>query len=121
MDFSDSRRYRDFTFVCPTEILAYDDALPQFEALNTVIFGPPSLRSFVTHVSQSTMTPGISTDSEYSHLAWSTQPRKQGGLGPNLKLPLIADKTMRISRFVPSPHLDLLREMTDLCAELMEF
>lgn len=30
---------RDFTFVCPTEILAYNDALPQFEALNTVVLG----------------------------------------------------------------------------------
>ncbi|KAF8516504.1 peroxiredoxin [Gautieria morchelliformis] len=69
----------DFTFVCPTEILAFNDALPQFEALNTVVFG-------------------VSTDSEYSHLAWSMQPRKQGGLGPDLKLPLIADKSMTISR-----------------------
>lgn len=32
-------RRRDFTFVCPTEILAYNDALPQFEALNTVVLG----------------------------------------------------------------------------------
>ncbi|KAF8577514.1 peroxiredoxin [Ramaria rubella] len=69
----------DFTFVCPTEILAYNDALPQFEALNTIILG-------------------ASTDSEYSHLAWAMQPRKQGGLGPDLKLPLIADKSMKISR-----------------------
>ncbi|KAF8509882.1 2-cysteine peroxiredoxin [Hysterangium stoloniferum] len=69
----------DFTFVCPTEILAYNDALPKFEELNTVVLG-------------------ISTDSEYSHLAWSVQPRKQGGLGPDLKLPLVADKAMTIAR-----------------------
>ena len=44
------------------------------------------------------MCTGISTDSHFSHLAWSTQSRKQGGLGPDLKLPLVADKNMRISR-----------------------
>ena len=41
---------------------------------------------------------GISTDSKFSHFAWSNQPRKQGGLGPELKLPLVADRSMRISR-----------------------
>ncbi|KAJ6629821.1 peroxiredoxin [Mycena sp. CBHHK59/15] len=69
----------DFTFVCPTEILAFNDALPTFKELETVVLG-------------------ISTDSQFSHLAWSTQPRKQGGLGPDLKLPLVADKSMQIAR-----------------------
>ncbi|KAJ6589447.1 thioredoxin-like protein [Mycena capillaripes] len=69
----------DFTFVCPTEILAFNDALPALKEINTVVLG-------------------VSTDSQYSHLAWSTQPRKQGGLGPDLKLPLVADKSMQISR-----------------------
>ncbi|KAG5335868.1 Peroxiredoxin [Termitomyces sp. T112] len=69
----------DFTFVCPTEILAFNDALLTFKALNTAVFG-------------------VSTDSEYSHFAWATQPRKEGGLGPDLKLPLITDKNMNISR-----------------------
>ncbi len=41
---------------------------------------------------------GISTDSKFSHFAWATQPRKEGGLGPDLKVPLIADKSMKISR-----------------------
>lgn len=41
---------------------------------------------------------GVSTDSHFSHLAWATQPRKQGGLGPDLKLPLIADKNQKIAR-----------------------
>ena len=40
----------------------------------------------------------MSTDSTYSHFAWATQTRNQGGLGPNLKLPLIADRNMKISR-----------------------
>ncbi|TFK51242.1 thioredoxin-like protein [Heliocybe sulcata] len=69
----------DFTFVCPTEILAFNDALPQFQELETEVLG-------------------VSTDSEFSHLAWSLQPRKQGGLGPELKLPLIADKSMKIAK-----------------------
>ncbi|KAF8196984.1 2-cysteine peroxiredoxin [Pholiota molesta] len=69
----------DFTFVCPTEILAFNDALAKFKELNTAVFG-------------------VSTDSKFSHFAWSTQTRKEGGLGPNLELPLIADRNMTISR-----------------------
>ncbi|KAF5350135.1 hypothetical protein D9756_009092 [Leucocoprinus leucothites] len=69
----------DFTFVCPTEILAFNDALPQFKALNTTILG-------------------ISTDSKFSHFAWANQSRKEGGLGPNLNLPLVADRSMQIAR-----------------------
>ncbi|RDB21941.1 Peroxiredoxin [Hypsizygus marmoreus] len=69
----------DFTFVCPTEILAFNDALPQFQELNTTVLA-------------------ISTDSKFSHFSWATQPRKQGGLGPDLKLPLVADRNMAISR-----------------------
>ena len=42
--------------------------------------------------------PGASTDSHFAHLAWATAPRKQGGLGPDLQLPLIADKSMSIAR-----------------------
>ncbi|GJE94129.1 peroxiredoxin [Phanerochaete sordida] len=69
----------DFTFVCPTEILAFNDSLDAFKELNTVVLG-------------------VSTDSAYSHFAWASQPRNQGGLGPSLKLPLIADRNMQISR-----------------------
>ncbi|KAJ3509986.1 hypothetical protein NLJ89_g4927 [Agrocybe chaxingu] len=69
----------DFTFVCPTEILAFNDALDRFKELNTTVLG-------------------ISTDSKFSHFAWATQTRKEGGLGPDLKLPLIADRNMSISR-----------------------
>ena len=45
-----------------------------------------------------TLRAGVSTDSTYSHFAWANQSRKDGGLGPNLKLPLIADRNMKISR-----------------------
>ena len=41
---------------------------------------------------------GVSTDSKFSHFAWASSPRKQGGLGPDLKLPLVADRNMAISR-----------------------
>jgi alkyl hydroperoxide reductase subunit AhpC len=40
----------------------------------------------------------ISTDSEYSHHAWAQQPRNAGGLGPNLSIPLLADRNMRVAR-----------------------
>ncbi|KAL7624788.1 cTPxI [Parahypoxylon ruwenzoriense] len=69
----------DFTFVCPTEIIQYNDALPRFRAINTTVLG-------------------ISTDSHFSHLAWTEKPRKQGGLGPDLELPLVADKSQKIAR-----------------------
>ncbi|KAI0698020.1 peroxiredoxin [Cytidiella melzeri] len=69
----------DFTFVCPTEILAFNDSLDAFKELNTTVLS-------------------VSTDSTYSHFAWATQPRKEGGLGPDLKLPLIADRNQKISR-----------------------
>lgn len=41
---------------------------------------------------------GVSTDSQFSHFAWAQQSRKMGGLGPDLKLPLVADRCMQISR-----------------------
>ncbi|KAI9432336.1 peroxiredoxin [Lactarius indigo] len=74
-----SSGYSDFTFVCPTEILAFNDALPEFARLNTTVLA-------------------ISTDSEYSHHAWAQQPRSAGGLGPNLSIPLLADRNMRVAR-----------------------
>jgi alkyl hydroperoxide reductase subunit AhpC len=40
----------------------------------------------------------ISTDSEYSHHAWSQQPRAVGGLGPNLGIPLQVDRNMSVAR-----------------------
>lgn len=69
----------DFTFVCPTEIIQYNNALERFRAINTTILG-------------------VSTDSHFTHLAWVEKPRKQGGLGPDLELPLVADKSHKISR-----------------------
>ncbi|KAG9007425.1 cTPxI [Tulasnella sp. JGI-2019a] len=69
----------DFTFVCPTEILAFNKALPEFAEINTSVIA-------------------CSTDSEYSHLAWANLPQSEGGLGPNLDLPLLADRNHKIAR-----------------------
>ncbi|XP_021366926.1 peroxiredoxin-like [Mizuhopecten yessoensis] len=68
----------DFTFVCPTEIIAFSDNMQRFRDLNTEVIG-------------------VSTDSHFSHLAWINTPRKQGGLG-GLNYPLLADFKKEISR-----------------------
>lgn len=68
----------DFTFVCPTEITAFSDAIDKFKELNCTVLG-------------------ASVDSKFSHLAWTKQDRKEGGLGA-IKYPLLADITKTISR-----------------------
>ncbi|XP_050692411.1 thioredoxin-dependent peroxide reductase, mitochondrial-like [Eriocheir sinensis] len=68
----------DFTFVCPTELIAFSDNIAAFQQLNCEVVG-------------------VSTDSHFSHLAWNNMPRKQGGLG-GLKYPLLADFNKTISR-----------------------
>ena len=68
----------DFTFVCPTEIIAFSDKVPEFEKRNCQVLG-------------------VSVDSHFTHLAWIKTPRIDGGLGP-LKYPLIADLTKQICR-----------------------
>ncbi len=68
----------DFTFVCPTEIIAFSDAHKQFEERNTAILG-------------------VSVDSKFTHLAWTNTPRNKGGLG-EVQFPLVSDLTHQISR-----------------------
>jgi peroxiredoxin (alkyl hydroperoxide reductase subunit C) len=68
----------DFTFVCPSEIIAFDAALAKFEKKNAQVIG-------------------VSVDSHFTHLAWKNTPRKQGGIGP-IKYPLVADLTKQISK-----------------------
>lgn len=68
----------DFTFVCPSEILAFNDKIADFEARNTAVIG-------------------VSVDSEYSHFAWRQTPRNQGGLGA-IYFPLVADLNKSIAR-----------------------
>lgn len=68
----------DFTFVCPTEIIAFSDRAGEFEELGVQIIG-------------------ISVDSHFSHLAWRNTPRDQGGLGM-IQYPLVADLSKQIAR-----------------------
>jgi peroxiredoxin 2/4 len=68
----------DFTFVCPTEIIAFQDRLAEFNDRNTVVIG-------------------ASTDSKESHLAWLQMPRSEGGIH-GVTYPLIADRTQAIAR-----------------------
>jgi peroxiredoxin (alkyl hydroperoxide reductase subunit C) len=67
----------DFTFVCPTEIIAFSDRYEEFKKLNTEVLG-------------------VSVDSAFSHLAWIQSDRKQGGVG-DLNYPLVADIKKEIS------------------------
>ena len=68
----------DFTYVCPTELIAFSDSMDKFKQLDTEVFG-------------------ISTDSHFTHLAWLKMDRKQGGVG-KLAYPLISDFSKDISR-----------------------
>jgi peroxiredoxin (alkyl hydroperoxide reductase subunit C) len=68
----------DFTFVCPTEIIAFSDAKDKFAKIGAEIVG-------------------ISTDSVFSHLAWIGTDRKEGGIG-SIKYPLIGDLGAKISK-----------------------
>ncbi len=68
----------NFTFVCPSEILAFDQAVKEFEENNCQIVG-------------------ISIDSAYSHLAWKNTRVSDGGIG-NIQYPLVSDLDKSISR-----------------------
>lgn len=67
----------DFTFVCPTEIIAFSERIQDFKAINTEIVG-------------------VSTDSHFSHLGWINTPRIAGGLGP-ITYPLLSDFNKKIA------------------------
>lgn len=68
----------DFTFVCPSEILAFSNRMDKFAALNTKVVG-------------------VSVDSQFSHYAWRNTPVEKGGIG-QIKFPLVADLTKQIAR-----------------------
>lgn len=68
----------DFTFVCPSEILAFDKSLNAFKEKNCEIIG-------------------VSIDSQFSHWAWKNTPIQQGGIG-NIQYPLVADLDKKISQ-----------------------
>jgi len=68
----------DFTFVCPTEIIALSDRISEFKARKTEVIG-------------------VSVDSHFSHIAWRNTPRKKGGIG-EVSYPLVSDLDKSISR-----------------------
>ena len=68
----------DFTFVCPTEILAFDKALPEFKKRKVEVIG-------------------VSVDSHFTHAAWRNTAPKEGGIGP-VKYPLVADLDKSIAK-----------------------
>lgn len=67
----------DFTFVCPTELLAYSDRIEEFRKIGAEIVG-------------------VSVDSKYTHLAWTEKSRKSGGI-EGLAYPLLADLTKKMA------------------------
>lgn len=68
----------DFTFVCPTEIIAFQEKITGFESRNVQLIG-------------------VSVDSEFSHWKWLQTEPKDGGI-KGVKYPLVADNTMTISK-----------------------
>jgi peroxiredoxin (alkyl hydroperoxide reductase subunit C) len=68
----------DFTFVCPSEIIAFDKNLDKFKERGCEVIG-------------------VSVDSQFSHWAWKNTPVKEGGIG-NVQYPLVADLDKSISR-----------------------
>lgn len=68
----------DFTFVCPTEIIAFSDAAPKFKEKNCEIIA-------------------CSVDSVFSHLAWSQQSRSDGGIG-EVNFPILSDLNKTIAQ-----------------------
>ena len=67
----------DFTFVCPTELIAFSDKIEEFHKRGAEVLG-------------------VSVDSKFSHLAWIRTNRADGGLG-GLRYPLVSDLTKTIS------------------------
>ena len=68
----------DFTFVCPSEIIAFDKRLPEFKRRNVEVIG-------------------VSVDSQYTHLAWKNTLLNDGGIG-QIQYPLVADLNKSIAR-----------------------
>lgn len=68
----------DFTFVCPTELIAFQDKIAEFESRNVQVVG-------------------ASTDSEFSHWKWLQTPTNQGGI-QGVKYPIIVDQSLEISK-----------------------
>lgn len=69
---------KDFTFVCPTELHAFQEALPEFEKRNTIVIG-------------------ASVDTNEVHFAWLNTPKADGGI-EGVTYPILADTTRNLSK-----------------------
>ena len=76
----------DFTFVCPSEIIAHDNRVNLFEEKGVRVIG-------------------VSIDSQFTHFAWRNTPVNQGGVGP-VRFPMVADVTHEITRSYGIEHPD---------------
>lgn len=68
----------DFSYVCPSELLALDSRIEQFDERECEVVG-------------------VSVDSHFTHLAWKKTAMEEGGIGP-VRFPLVSDLTKQISR-----------------------
>ncbi|MBR9987719.1 MAG: peroxiredoxin [Desulfosarcina sp.] len=76
----------DFTFVCPTEILAHNRRMEAFKQRGVEVIG-------------------VSIDSQFTHFAWRNTPVKEGGIGP-IQFPMVADVKHDIIRAFGIEHPD---------------
>ncbi|RUO35326.1 peroxiredoxin [Aliidiomarina sanyensis] len=74
----------DFTFVCPSELIAFDKRLAEFESRGVEVIG-------------------VSIDSQFSHHAWRNTPVEKGGIG-EVKYPLVADVKHEICKAYDVEH-----------------
>lgn len=74
----------DFTFVCPTEIVAHDKRVAQFKERGVEVVG-------------------VSIDSQFTHFAWRNTAVKEGGIGP-VRFPIVADVTHAITKAYGIEH-----------------
>ena len=71
---------KDFTFVCPTELHAFQEALPEFEKRNTIVIG-------------------ASCDTNEVHFAWLNTPKNNGGI-EGVTYPILADTNRNLSNIL---------------------
>jgi len=76
----------DFTFVCPSEIIAHNNRMDKFRALGVEVVG-------------------VSIDSQFTHFAWRNTPVEQGGIGP-VDFTMVADVRHEITRAYGIEHED---------------
>ncbi|NUM36124.1 MAG: peroxiredoxin [Candidatus Brocadiae bacterium] len=76
----------DFTFVCPTEIIAHDKRIKEFQKRNVEVIG-------------------VSIDSQFTHFSWRNTSLAKGGIGP-VQFPMVADIKHDISKSYQVEHPD---------------